>query len=178
MISVTYDIIGLWYHSWNQGKYHIWYNIWYHIWYWPWFRLWYYSQPPQTCQMAKHTISDMKSLMISMWVYPFAQASLTELGRGEAQSLAEARRRAWQRRGAELGRGEERRGEERTEVLKSWMAWTRWAICSPSRRRRGAWSHNLRAWYCIARGPSWSGTGNLHEITTQLGAASEGMWRQ
>ncbi len=45
------------------------------------------------------------------------QASLTELGRGEAQSLAEARSRAWQRRGAELGRG-----EERTEVLKSWMA--------------------------------------------------------
>ena len=33
-------------------------------------------------------------------------------------------------------------------------------------------------WGCIARGPSWSGTGNLHEITTQLGAASEGMWRQ
>jgi len=33
---------------------------------------------------------------------------LTELGRGEAQSLAEARSGAWQRREAELGRGEER----------------------------------------------------------------------
>ena len=40
-----------------------------------------------------------------------------ELGRGEERSLAEARSGAWQRRGAELGRG-----EEWTEVLKSWMA--------------------------------------------------------
>ena len=86
MISVLHDIIRLWYH------------IWYHLWYWPWCHLWYHSQPaapplPRSCQMANQ--------MAIKWF----QCEYTLL-----------HRQAWQRRGAELGSG-----EERTGALMSWM---------------------------------------------------------
>ncbi len=80
-------------------------------------------------------MSDGKSdgnQMISMWVYPLAQAS-----------LAEARSGAW-----------------------------RW-------RLGGAWQWWGADWSLdVLDSRSWSGTGRLHEITTQLGAAGEGMWRR
>ncbi len=118
MISVTCDIIGLWYHN----QYHMLNHICYHeiktvisyFWIYDISNLWYHR--PMISHMITSMISPMISpmisqsiptltqfckQMISMWVYPIAQAS-----------------GAWQRRGEELDISEERKAADWTlEVL-------------------------------------------------------------
>ena len=112
MISVTYDIIGLWYHN----QYHMQNHIWYHriktmisyFWIYDISNLWYHRS--LISYMITSMISPMISKwiptlaqfckqMLSMWVYPIAQAS-----------------EAWQRRGEELGSGEERKAADLSPV--------------------------------------------------------------
>ena len=108
MISVTYDIIGLWYHN----QYHMQNHIWYHrietmisyFWNYDISNLWYhrsmisYMMTSMISPMISQSIPTLTQFckqMISMWVYPIAQAS-----------------GAWQRRGVELGSGEERKAAD------------------------------------------------------------------
>jgi len=120
MISVTYDIIvGLWY----MILYMITPMISYHT----------GSQSPYLKQICKQ--------MISMWVYPIAQASW-----------------AWQRRGVVLGSGRERKAVDWSlQVLD---------VCPTPGQH---WVTNVFparwAWQNCCY--SWSGTVSLHEITNR-----------
>ena len=112
MISVTYDIIGLWYHNQYHMQNHIWYHgiksmisylLMYDI-----SNLWHHRSmisymitsmiSPMISPMISQSIPKRTQFckqMISMWAYPIAQES-----------------GSWQRRGVELGSGEERKAAD------------------------------------------------------------------
>ncbi len=176
MISVTYDIIGLWYHN----QYHMQNHIWYHgiktmisyFWIYDISNLWYHRSmisymitsmfSPMFSPMISQSIPTLTQFcrqMISMWLYPIAQASW-----------------AWQRQGVELDSDEERKAE----VWKFWMAcalcpallWQRlqgqgwwWRLIAVTPLRRDDRSTTLVVWrhrrsiFRRCRSPSTTGGG-------------------
>ena len=114
MISLLREIIDIWYHRQYHMQNHIWYheiktmisyiciydisNSWYHR---PMISHMITSMISPMISQSIPTLTQFCKQMISMWVYPIAQAS-----------------GASQRRGVELGSGEERKAAEWTlEVL-------------------------------------------------------------
>jgi hypothetical protein len=180
-----YDIIvlNLWYPPW--------YWPWCWPWYWPWyhsqptcdvcwqitqFRTWNHERfqcgytllPRRAWPMRGAGPSRQKSWRLG-WCVPYARPSVgnvskSTVGDSAWSPPAPPPRRAPVMRSEDSSSSDAAGAGARAGVNPpARTGRTRWATDSPLRRRRGAWSRNPRPWCCSQRGPSWSGTGRLHE---------------